>query len=124
MVQFDHTTRGKSPELLTDLAAQCAVVLRETHGVAAAAADQAGLEIACRMAAHWGGQLVYFPKGLSYRLSERDRQIVAEFNGTNHADLAIKYNISIQWVYKIIKMACEEGVRKRQGRLFEGQQEG
>ena len=112
MIQFNPATRGKCPELLSDLAAQCAAVLTETLDIGADTANQTGLEIACRMAAHWGGQLVYFPKGLSYELSKRDRRIFAEFSGTNHADLAIRYGVSVQWVYKIIKMARVEEIRK------------
>ncbi|VEB40151.1 Uncharacterized conserved protein [Chromobacterium violaceum] len=46
-----------------------------------------------------------FPAGKSSKSAERDRQILAEFNGANHASLAQKHGISVQWVYKIIKNA-------------------
>ena len=70
------------------------------------------------MATHWGGQNIYFPMGLSYILSKRDRQIYAEFNGNNHSELARKYGISLQWVYKLIKTVHKEEMATRQQDMF------
>lgn len=111
--------KSKGPELLVDLADQIAVALKETLSLTAEQALQIGREIAERMAGHWGGQNVYFPMGLSYKLSQRDRQIFDEFNGTNHSDLARKYVVSLQWIYKIVKAVRQEEIARRQGVLFD-----
>ncbi|NLR73546.1 Mor transcription activator family protein [Leeia aquatica] len=110
--------KSKGPELLVDLAEQCALALVERAGVSQDKAEQLGREIADRMAAHWGGQNIYFPMGLSYKLSLRDRQIYDDFNGVNHSELARKYSVSLQWIYKIVKTVRQEEIAQRQGDMF------
>jgi Mor family transcriptional regulator len=118
MSTFDaQAFHSKCPELLIDLAAQSAAALQEVLGIDPDRAEQAGRVIADRMSANWAGQSIYFPKGLSYRLSLRDRKLFADFNGVNHNDLAKKYGVSIQWVYKIIKAVRTEEIASRQGDL-------
>ena len=110
--------RSKGPELLVDLASHCTQILLEMTELDKEKAQQIGREIAERMATHWGGQNIYFPMGLSYILSKRDRQIYAEFNGNNHSELARKYGISLQWVYKLIKTVHKEEIAARQQDMF------
>ena len=110
--------KSKGPELLVDLAEQCSVALRETAGMDKDKAEQVGREIADRMASHWGGQNIYFPMGLSYKLSQRDRQIYDDFTGANHSELARKYGVSLQWIYKIVKTVRQEELARRQGDMF------
>ncbi|VEH68086.1 Uncharacterized conserved protein [Rodentibacter pneumotropicus] len=50
-----------------------------------------------------GGVNLYIPKGHISRVGNRKNAIKREFNGTNHAELAKKYGVSIQWVYEILK---------------------
>jgi len=66
------------------------------------------------MCTTWGGQQVYFPLGIREELSARDQQIYDEFNGTNQSDLARKYKVSVQWVYKIIERVRMADIAKRQ----------
>ncbi len=113
--------KSKGPELLVDLAQHVAFALTELLGIDQERAEHAGREIANRMAAHWGGQNIYFPMGLSYKLSQRDQQIFDEFNGINHSELARKYGVSLQWIYKIVKTVRQEEIAKRQGKLFTDQ---
>lgn len=115
---LNDTFKSKGPELLVDLADQCAFALREIAGMDDDMSNQVAREVADRMASHWGGQNIYFPMGLSYKLSQRDHQIFAEFNGVNHSDLARKYGVSLQWIYKIVKMVRKEELARRQPKLF------
>lgn len=39
-------------------------------------------------------------------------------NGTNHSDLARKYGVSLQWIYKIVKTVRQEEMAKRQSDMF------
>jgi Mor family transcriptional regulator len=110
--------RSKGPELLTDLTEHVAVALRELVAMEAGKAQHVAKEITDRMAAHWGGQNVYFPMGQSIQLSRRDRQIYDDFNGTNHSELARKYGVSLQWIYKIVKAVRKEEISGRQGDMF------
>lgn len=110
--------RSKGPELLVDMAQHVAGCLVELLEIERDKAEHVAQEIANRMAAHWGGQNIYFPMGLSYKLSQRDQQIYDEFCGDNHSDLARKYGVSLQWIYKIIKTVRQEEMNSRQGSLI------
>lgn len=110
--------RSKGPDLLVDMCQHVSVALVEMLGLDKDKADEVGQNIADRMAAHWGGQNIYFPMGLSYKLSQRDRLIYDEFNGSNHSELARKHGVSLQWIYKIIKTVRQEEIDRRQGGLF------
>jgi Mor family transcriptional regulator len=110
--------RSKGPELLTDLTEHIAVALVELVSMEADAARHVAQEVSDRMAAHWGGQNLYFPMGLSVKLSRRDRQIYEEFNGTNHSELARKHGVSLQWIYKIVKAVRKDEIARRQVDMF------
>ncbi|MDL2313352.1 hypothetical protein LJC36_00050 [Desulfovibrio sp. OttesenSCG-928-C14] len=47
----------------------------------------------------WGGQQVYIPMDSKRRAS----MMYEEFDGANHAELARKFGVCIQTVYKVIK---------------------
>ena len=104
-------------ELLADLADRVTNYLIGQH-VPEEGARQIGDEIAVEMAAYWGGQLIYFPKGKFVILSKRDRQIYAEFTGRNHKDLARKFDVSEQHIYRIIKAMIRSDLADRHGDLF------
>jgi Mor family transcriptional regulator len=110
--------RSKGPELLIDLTEHIAVALNELVSMDDGTARHVAKEVADRMSAHWGGQNIYFPMGLSVKLSRRDRQIYDEFNGTNHSDLARKYSVSLQWIYKIVKAVRKDEIARRQVDMF------
>lgn len=104
-------------ELLADLAERITTQLIGQH-VSDEGARQIGDEIATQMAAYWGGQLIYFPKGKFVLLSKRDRLIYAEFTGHNQKDLARKFDVSEQHIYRIIKAMRRSDLADRHGDLF------
>lgn len=59
---------------------------------------------------HCGGSSIYIPKGASdkAKANARNRLIIKEFNGFNHAYLAQKYGVSLQWIYRILKNQNKE----------------
>ncbi len=65
----------------------------------------------------WGGQQIYFPRGIQDELSSRDQLIYAEFNGYNQADLAMKHKMSIQWLYKIVDRVRSADIASRQSSI-------
>ncbi|UTH76082.1 Mor transcription activator family protein [Chromobacterium sp. IIBBL 290-4] len=95
--------RSKGPELLADLTDHITEALKQLAHTESRQAEKIAQEITRRMTQHWGGQNIYFPLGKSTRSAERDQRILQEFTGANHAELAQKHGISVQWVYKIIK---------------------
>jgi Mor family transcriptional regulator len=104
-------------ELLTDLAERITTHLITQH-VPEDGARQIGDEIAVEMAAYWGGQLIYFPKGKFVILSKRDRLIFCEFTGRNQKELARKFDVSEQHIYRIIKAMRRSDLADRHCDLF------
>lgn len=105
-------------ELLSDLAERIATSLAKGH-VDEPRARQIAEDIATDMASHWGGQLIYFPKGKFALLSKRDREIFSKFTGHNHKDLSREYQVSEQHIYRIVKAMTKAELADRHGDLFE-----
>jgi len=55
----------------------------------------------------WGGSQIYIPKGIKFNATERHKLIIKQFTGNNHKELCIKYGVTRQWLYKIIKRQRE-----------------
>lgn len=109
----------KAPEVLADLAKHIEMALEEKCQFTPERAKQIGIDIAQKMAQNWGGEVIYIPRNLLMALNERDMKIYEEFNGNNHRELARKYNVSMQWVYKIVKKVHKDEVARRQMSMFE-----
>lgn len=90
------------PEIYRTIKSLCLV---EMDTIDPLIAEQMAEKITEAIRKNFAGGMVYFPKGDWYELTERDQKIWAEFNGKNHQQLIQKYNISLQWLYKIIKTA-------------------
>lgn len=115
-----NSFRSKGPELLVELAQHTSNILHEAVDIDIRTADQIGEAVASRMMQVWGGQNVYFPMGMAWRVSQRDQEIFSDFNGKNHHDLARKYGVSLQWIYSVVKRVRKEEQARIQGSLFEG----
>lgn len=109
---------GEMPELLLDLADRTARILQERIDIDQDLAAHVASELARNIAQSWGGQTIYVPQGLGMFAHERDELIYREFNGTNHAELARKYKISMQWVYSIVKKMRAMKFKQMQPGLF------
>ena len=64
-----------------------------------AVAAEASRRLADYLSLAWGGQQLYIPKDSKRRAA----MIYAEFDGANQADLARKYGVCVQTIYKVIK---------------------
>lgn len=111
--------RRDAPELLADLVDRC-VAICLARGIEAEQADAIALALEEAMSSAWGGQVIYFPKNVRMRVSERDLQLYQEFNGHNHPELAQRYGLSVHWVYAIIKRVRDEIKAKKQPDMFSG----
>lgn len=91
------------PEILSDLA-DC-VRQRLCLTLPADQAETLSMGITEDIRARFAGCLVYIPIDAAGNRARRNKSIVAEFDGKNHATLAIRYGLSIQRVYEIIARA-------------------
>ena len=92
-------------ELLTEAAEQAAAAALEL-GLPKDRADQIGAAVADRLAENWAGQVLSFPKDHAYRLSLRDREILAAHReGASYAELCRKYDMTERGMRKLIRRA-------------------
>jgi Mor family transcriptional regulator len=78
-------------------------------------AREIGLPHTLKLADLYQGTGFYLPR-LDRTLAKiRNQRIREEFNGANHKELAIKYGITTQWIYKILE---DQGVDEDQVSLF------
>lgn len=91
------------------------------HHVSPEAADLIASDMTDRLADHWGGQLINIPKDYHWKLSQRDAEIYAEFNGYNYAELAKKHNMHERSLRKLLGRVRErmaEAADRRTKDLF------
>ena len=92
----------------------------EAKGVRKEVAYKAALEAVDQLRETYGGDRFYIPTGYALAISERDRQIYAEFTGGNHFLLAKKYGLTVRSVQLIVaKVRADESARRQMG-LFGG----
>jgi Mor family transcriptional regulator len=61
-----------------------------------------GIEKTKALFEEFGGTSVYFPTEKMIYKDARDREIISQFNGFNHKELAVKYDMSESYVRSII----------------------
>lgn len=108
------------PELLRDLAGivkhellQCGL------DIEAEQAEAVSLNVAETVREHFGGQVIYVPKGAAFKTKQRWEQMWTEFTGHNHADLARRYGMGVHGVYRVLAIMRAEHRRRAQPDLFQ-----
>ena len=113
----DVPYRANVKEMLNDLGATVAGLLKEKLGIPDAQAQEIGTAAALRLARDWSGVTIYIPRGLV--IDEKHWAIYSEYNGENVKDLALRYRISEVWCYNIIKRMRALDIARRQPSLFD-----
>lgn len=88
-----------------------------TRGLEADLAEQLGFAAAEAVRRHHGGENLYFPKGRSFELTERDLKIFEELRPGNYADVARKYSVTVRRVYQIYNAVRIREFERRQSKL-------
>lgn len=104
------------PEILTDLAAKAAEVLVHDGGLARPKAEKLARRLVEMVGMDWAGQQIYISRGVA--ISDRDREIHAAFDGSNHARLAMRYGLTERQIYNIIARIRRDDFNKKQLSLF------
>jgi Mor family transcriptional regulator len=105
------------PELLEQVGQVIFRHLRH-YGVAREGAIRMTFSIVEAIRTEIGGVQQYIPRGLSYELSQRDREIWLKFTGDNYAALAREYKLTEMQVRNIIKRIRAYDTANRQGLLI------
>jgi Mor family transcriptional regulator len=88
-------------ELYADLIALVTQQLGE-YGVGDNEAQLIASELADRLASHWGGQNITFPKEYRRKLSTLEASIYQAWHGNNLSELAQAYNLTERGLRKLI----------------------
>lgn len=67
---------------------------------------------------HFMRQCLYIPTSDKAGLHETYAAIWNDFNGRNHAELSVRYHVSVQHIYAVIKQMRQNNIRQRQHDLF------
>jgi Mor family transcriptional regulator len=115
MVDSPSTTKQRIA-LLQEIAAKVAARL-ESHGIPASTAQGIGDDVATHLADDWGGQSLYFPMDMGARLSTRNTEIYSAFTGDNISELAQRFGLSVQCIYRIIRSERDRRAPKQSSLL-------
>lgn len=108
------------PEVLADIARVIHEQLMADPRAALEHPVAAEIALACseHVRRHFGGALIYLPRGNNYELSLRDREIWLDFKGDNYHELMRKYNLTEVRLRTIIAKATAHDKATRQQNLF------
>jgi len=81
-------------------------------------AAEAAFAIAEAIRTEVGGAYEYIPKGQTWVLSRRDREIYAKFRGDNYRQLARDFHLSEMRVRQIVDRCRAADIKSRQTGLF------
>ena len=99
------TIINNAPEILSYLGASLAHRL-EKEGIDSQKASHIALNMMDVMRKEFGGQLLYFPKGIQLDIDQKAFDILDKFyKGATISELAHEYQHSIQYIYKVIAKA-------------------
>ncbi|OFJ46404.1 hypothetical protein BA896_021870 [Janthinobacterium lividum] len=109
------------PEVLADIARTIHERLMEDPRIKLAhpIAAEVAMSVAEHVRKNIGGVATYIPRGMSYELTMRDREMWADFKGDNYNELARKYDITEMRARQIITQASRADKARRQHSLFE-----
>ncbi|SHO58775.1 Mor transcription activator family protein [Vibrio quintilis] len=107
--QVIESDEKRSPETLRQIYALFRTELDDS---------QQAITLLNRFCQQFGGLFVYVPRGKSLKAELTSLSIWNEFNGQNAESLAIKYQLSVVHVYRIIKKMRQRETEARQPSLF------
>lgn len=107
-------------ELLADLVDVTTRVLVDEE-VSSEVAELAANAVADRLADHWGGQIISFPKDMRRRLAKLELEIFTAWSqgGISYGALALKYKMSERNIRRLIARVRAKIVHDQQEGLFE-----
>lgn len=114
---MDVRMRGRATAFVVSCVDVLKARLTKDLYLSEAAAATMAREMAHEICAANARSLIYIPADIEFDLSDRDRQIYAEFNGRNMQQVVAKYKITPQWVYAIVKKVRKEELAARQSNL-------
>lgn len=118
MSGFQTRMAAKRNELLSDLVALAEEVLQE-YDIPETVATITANALADRLADHWGGQNISFPKDFAWKLARLELEIYDAFNGRNYDELALRYRMTERGIRKLIARVRAKIQATQQAGLFD-----
>jgi len=89
--------------------ADVVIIQLTAHSIDPGAALEIQRGIVAAIKQRFAGNAVYFKSDKLTKTTETHRQILKEFNGSNHAELMLRYQIGAAWLSKLLKRGCGHG---------------
>ena len=96
------SNKENQEELMQGMKAILKEALKPT-GISSTSANQVSEKFIQTLRHLWGGSLIYITKGHRINIEERNKKIRSEVNGTNHCELSRRHDVSMQYVYKLLR---------------------
>jgi Mor family transcriptional regulator len=109
---------SRYPEVLRDLIDRSTELIVEKIALPPATAREAAFIVTEVIRKDWSGSNLYLAKGLAHDIAQRDREMYAKFNGSNHGALAKEYGLTTRQVYDRLALVGEAEQKRRQPGLF------
>jgi Mor family transcriptional regulator len=106
------------PEILKDLMDKAVEHLAEKLELPPETAQAAAFIVCEVIRREWAGSDIYFPRGLAYEIEQRDLEMFRLFTGSNQAELAKKYDITLRQVNIRIALIRAAEYERNQLKLF------
>lgn len=106
------------PEVMREIAGLVQRCLVDA-GIEPQRAQAIGENAAESVREHYGGTLMYLPKGHTMKTRRRWRAIWDDFTGANHEALARKHGLNVKAVYKVLAIMREYNRKRTQLDMFE-----
>lgn len=106
------------PELLRDMAVIVERKLSEA-GLETARAAAIAMQVIEEVREHFGGQMLYMPKGQQWERRRVWQAMWLAFDGRNHAWLADKFGMNVVGVYRVLAIMRAEHRKRVQPDMFQ-----
>ena len=101
-----RSMEARRHELLSEIAEVVAGLLSREHALPAEVADLVGAAVADRLAEHWGGQTITYPKDAHFKATQREIEILrAYLAGASTAKLAHETGMHERSIRRLIRRA-------------------
>ena len=111
--------RGKDKERIFISSAQriISTELQQSLAITAEQAEEVARQAVHGICKHFAKQMVYISSDREFDLTARDLELWTRFNGRNHEDLAMHFNLSVVQIYKIVNFMRDEQKKRREPML-------
>ncbi len=113
-----NITYKKISKIVKTIHDEILIVDTECNEEMAIISEMCGQSVSYKLLKHFPGHCIQIPKSGRYAMIKK--LIKKEFNGSNHKQIAVEYNVGVSYVYKVLKEDMKTINNSKQTDLFKG----